>query len=277
MSERLPLLCATNAGLVFATAVLWHSVRHRAPQAAFDVVCFLDDDVPDDEAAALQQFGSDTLGFGVRLVRMRDLPPRSRRRLNDMTQGRRAVWRPALARLVLPDLLGDDVPRALYLDVDAIAVDDVSTAAALDLGGAAVGAVQAPLAAFRGRVGADPYLNSGVLLMDLAAWRAHDIGGRCAEWVVGNRGRSQMADQDALNVVLNPQDGDPRWHPLDPGWNLLTPLYLPRGPILYDVPDRVFVLHFAGSAKPWRQADHPFAELYAEHLRAVPLRPLTRA
>ena len=271
------LLSATNADLIFAAAVQWHSIRTRAlPGTALDVRCYLDADVPDDMERELHAF-ADRLSIHLRTVRDDDLPPASRARLHAMARGRHPNWRPAFARLVLPDLLDPDDGRALYLDVDTLVVDDLSDAATLDLGGATVGAVQAPLMAVQGRLGADPYLNSGVLLFDLTRWHAHDASERCAAWVERDRGQSRMADQDALNVVLDPRTGDPRWHPLDPGWNALTPLFVPRGALVYGLPEQIRVLHFSGPLKPWLHADHPFAGLYAQHLQATPFRPLATA
>lgn len=267
------LVCAANQELLFAMATLWHSVAARAAHP-ISVLAYLDRDVDKAERQALATFGRD-LGLSVRLTGDASLSASSRRCLDRMCAGRGSRWRSALARVVLFDELGPEVRRALYVDVDAIAVTDVTEAGSIDLQGTPVGAVLAPLRALHARA-QGPYFNSGVLLVDVPAWQAQGLSGRVADAVRSLPAQGRMLDQDALNRVLGGPEG-PGWHPLDPSWNVLTPLFLPRGEVAYEAPDVVRVLHFAGPDKPWADSEHPFASLYARHLDAVPFRPMAGA
>ena len=269
----LTLLCATNSDLLFAAATLLHSIQAHT-SVPLDVWCFVDG-LPDAMKLRFRQFCERSLSVSLTLVEPGDLSVSSQRTLDRMVGARDPRWRPALARLVMAQDLPERIDRALYLDVDAIALADLAEATTLPLAGRVLGAVQAPLAALTGRVGVRRYLNSGVLLVDCDKWRAHEVTDRCAHWLVEDAGASRLADQDALNVVLDPARGEPCWEPLPPAWNALPALFVDRGKLAYDpvAPDEIIVLHYAGPLKPWRREGHPLAHLYARHLAAVPFRP----
>ena len=121
-----------------------------------------------------------------------------------------------------------DIDRALYLDSDTVVLQDVDELLYCDLGGAPVGAVRdlgnpslgrlarlAPCCGTGGVDPSDPYFNSGVLVMDLTAWRREAISERvidllhqCGRWL-------RFLDQDAVNLILAGQ-----WHKLDQRWNV---------------------------------------------------------
>ncbi|MEF7616689.1 glycosyltransferase family 8 protein [Aquincola sp. MAHUQ-54] len=164
------------------------------------------------------------------------------------------------ARLLIPDLLPADVGRALYLDADMVVLEDLASLWDTDLGGRSVGAVRDRI----GHVGAPgglvnhaalgipadaPYFNSGLLLMDLARWRALGIGRRVVEYLETHRDLIQMGDQDGLNALLHHD-----WHELPFRWNWQT---LPRmhrqGPPTCWSPASAHqsIVHFSSSEKPW--------------------------
>lgn len=191
--------------------------------------------------------------------------------------GGRAVW----ARLLLPDLL--DEPRVLYLDADTFVVSPLDELWATDLGGAALGAVanvvEPSMWPFVRSLGvADPRdtLNSGVLLLDLAALR-EDRGFDTALAFAAARGEDlPWADQDALNATF-----DGRWHHLHPRWNAQNSLWTWR-----PLAEAVFgaeavqrattapaVVHFEGPhvCKPWHYlSEHPWRDAYRRTLARTP-------
>jgi lipopolysaccharide biosynthesis glycosyltransferase len=137
------------------------------------------------------------------------------------------------AKLLLPELLPPAVTRALYLDADLLVKGDLSPLFTIDLGGAVVGAVRdAYVQSTR------PYLNAGVLVVDVTAWRADALTSRVLGYAAAAGDQLRWADQDALNVVIDD------WHELGAEWNLQ--LRNASSP-----PDRpAVVLHFVGP-KPW--------------------------
>jgi lipopolysaccharide biosynthesis glycosyltransferase len=113
----------------------------------------------------------------------------------------------AYYRLVVPQAL--DVERFLYLDADTLCDVDVSELNKLDLRGAPAALVpEAPLAGAidrfvaeqLGNSATEPYYNSGVMLVDVPAWRRQRVTERALEYISAHR--PPFHDQSALNVVL---------------------------------------------------------------------------
>lgn len=170
-------------------------------------------------------------------------------------------------RLLIGDVLPPDVDRMLYLDVDILARRDIADLADLPLDGHLLGAcvdVGAPRIASRGvplwrERGLDPrapYLNAGVLVVDLAQWRAtgfaEEVSGYLRERA-GSGPAVMWADQEGLNACASD-----RWTPIDLRWNAQNHLLQPwcRADALLD-PDELaaartdpWIAHFS-HAKPW--------------------------
>jgi lipopolysaccharide biosynthesis glycosyltransferase len=180
------------------------------------------------------------------------------------------VLTPHYFRCLLPDVLGPDVRRALYLDADMIVLADLAGLSATDLGGLPVGAVQDCVSTIGEaiapwcRLGLDPdarYFNSGMLLMDLDLWRADGIGQAAMRHCLADRehlalfGRWQEHDQYGLNVVLHQ-----RWRELAPTWNHFS-----------DHPARSpNIVHFLGDAKPGSVTCRPaFTRAFARAIDAT--------
>jgi lipopolysaccharide biosynthesis glycosyltransferase len=177
--------------------------------------------------------------------------------------------------LLLADVLPESVERVLFIDPDLLVLDDVGEIWETRLGGNVVAAVtdqaipvvSSPrgLKDWRARgIPADaPYFNGGVLLMDLARWRSHDVTGRALQYLAMNRGRIDFFHQSALNAILWD-----KWLRLDQRWNLVASLagrpYGSRNSAGVDNPG---IVHFAGKFKPWRvRIGGPFAASYYDEL-----------
>lgn len=174
------------------------------------------------------------------------------------------LTRECYLRLLAPDLLPGHVRRILYLDCDVVALGDLRPLAALDLGGSVVGAVpdypRVPYVVDTRRLGAlgipddHVYVNSGVLLMDLEAWRREGLTRRFVEFIKARGAQLAFHDQDAINAVLHD-----RIHLLDCRWNLQSRMYLCGRrfhPIEYEATREArrnpAILHYVGAAKPWK-------------------------
>ncbi len=194
-------------------------------------------------------------------------------------------------RLLASEALPTDVYRAIYLDCDVLVCDDLGELWDTDLQGRAMGAVQdigrpvidpqahnipkhTTISDFShyGIMSDDPYLNAGVLVLDLDKWRRESLGTRCLE--VAAHKSYESHDQDVLNIVLHRN-----WLALPPRWNVAYRVYrlrsFHRGP--YTKRDFIAcivkpgIIHFTGSCKPWqRLCLHPMAQLYWEYLRHTP-------
>lgn len=109
------------------------------------------------------------------------------------------------ARLFLPELLPPQVDRVLYLDGDTIAVKSLSELYHVDLKGNTIAAVEDCVnAQYKMSLGLPkraPYINAGMILFDLAAWRLSEK----QDWMERLLRPDivyAMADQDVLNLLF---------------------------------------------------------------------------
>jgi lipopolysaccharide biosynthesis glycosyltransferase len=265
--------CAADEAYVPHAASMMHSLLDRAPAGEVTVHFLHAPGLPPGTAAQLESFVGGLGGTLRRHVideaRVAGLP----------TMGRisRVMW----FRIFLPELL-PHVARVLYLDCDTLIAADPRPLFDTELGGAWLGAVanvfEPHMARHAGRLGlrgAQPYFNSGVLLLDLDAWRRE----RCAERVLALAAdpdrRLVWPDQDALNTVLAGH-----WKPLHPRWNCQNSLYyfaqaaaVFGAAALAEATARPGILHFEGGelAKPWHYlCKHPRRDDYRRHREATP-------
>lgn len=189
----------------------------------------------------------------------------------------RSLW----YRIFLPDLL-PECERALYLDLDVIVVDALGPLWATDLGDHYLGAVtnvfmtgHTGRGKMLGLSGDEVYFNSGVMLMNLAAWRRDGCTRMVHDYARRHADRLGWADQDAMNVLLGH-----RRLALHPRWNCMNSV------LEFDSAVDVFgadavsearsdpgIRHFEGPSinKPWHYlCDHDMRELYLEHRRQTP-------
>ncbi|MBV1850280.1 glycosyltransferase family 8 protein [Catellatospora tritici] len=181
-------------------------------------------------------------------------------------------------RLLLPELVGDGPRRLLYLDADTAACGDLAPLWTVPLDeqlvpldeqlvplheqlvlGAVRDAYNPTLDAQGGIPGAGPdvdggaaYFNSGMLLINLAAWRAQDVTGRCLDYLAANASRLRFPDQDALNLAASG-----RWLRLPHRWNHMRSYDLEPGPDAPWPDTDVRIMHFAGRRKPWTEGFRP--------------------
>lgn len=185
-------------------------------------------------------------------------------------------------RLLLPELMPDSVDRVIYLDTDVVVEDSLAELWDLDLGDAwLAGAGHGFSIADAGHLApleldidsTRPYHNAGVLLIDLAAWREHDVTGRVLEFMSRHSEGLPFPDQDALNVSLID-----RWVTLAPRWNQTVAIrnYADGRPSLYppklirEALDDPAVVHFT-EVKPWvRACAHPERQRFFHYLDQTP-------
>jgi lipopolysaccharide biosynthesis glycosyltransferase len=164
-------------------------------------------------------------------------------------------------RLFLPQLIPARVRRLLYLDCDLLVAGDLSPLWRVPLRDAVLAAVQdawvRTFADFNGLPGGqayDPgseYFNSGVLLINMRAWREQDITGRCLTYLAAHAHELRLPDQDALNLAAHD-----RWVRLPKRWNHMSSWRLEPTEPEYE-PEEARVMHFAGSRKPWTEGFRP--------------------
>ena len=109
-------------------------------------------------------------------------------------------------RLFLGTILPESVGRAIYLDCDTIVADSLHDLWSTDMRGAfAMGADDCRGKAYRQEIGIPDdsiYVNNGVLLIDLEAWRENDIEQKYIDFIHEKAGVVTYDDEGVLNGTL---------------------------------------------------------------------------
>ena len=171
----------------------------------------------------------------------------------------------AYARLFISDFLPEQATRAVYLDFDTVTRRDLCELQWLPLKGHLVAAVpngdpvECRRQAERLGLTTPRYFNSGVMLVDVPAWRAERVGEAALKFAGEFPGALIMHDQDALNAAVAD-----RWLELPSEWNTWA--------IHTNNAERK-VIHFTMSPKPWHlDYDGPHPELFFAGLERTAFR-----
>jgi len=121
----------------------------------------------------------------------------------------------------------------------------------------------------------EPYFNSGVLLMDLVAWRKEKYGPQVMECI--EKGNFRHHDQDGLNKVFRKN-----WQMLPLRWNVIPPVFTLPVKVLkksrwrnlaLEAMERPAVFHWAGRYKPWEfPPQKNFNQKYYDYLDKTALK-----
>lgn len=209
-----------------------------------------------------QQLEAITTEFGAQL---RDYPLQAHETFNTVARSlpvARRLHSVIYARMLLDLLLPPDVRRVIYLDCDTMVIAPIEALWEEDLGDKAIAAVPDGWALFQmgGRDmdekrsifdPAQPYFNSGVLLIDRARYATADIPGRIAKMAADGILSQLYYDQDMLNLIFAGN-----WQPLDWRFNVIDP----RPP---HQAMGVRILHYTGTRRPWNLwSGTAFARIY---------------
>lgn len=250
-------------------------MRSILDQHPLDSVSFhvLHDGAVDD--ATLARLGSVNDGAAATLA-IHEVPASELSGLPEIDRFGRVVW----LRFMLPSVL-EHVERVLYLDADTFIVDSLAPLFETDISNVPLAAVANVIEPGARKhvtaLGLDPmnFLNSGVLLMDLAMMREERSTSELFAFV-RNATTLLWPDQDALNAVFAG-----RWRRLHPRYNTMNSFWTWRdwagevfGPDLLDeARTNPAILHFEGPSlsKPWHYlCEHPWRESYRRALARTP-------
>lgn len=266
----LHVACSADERFAPDLAVMLASLTAAHRPEALHVHLLHDDGLSAGSAAALRELVS---GPGGRC----DLHP-----VPAVGAGAASARFPATAwyRIDLPELL-PGLDRVLYLDADTLVLGSLEELFATDLGGLPLGAVSTYLypsmvsriVAELGIADVRTYFNSGVLLLDLAVWRAQGTSAAVAAFARDHP--LVWPDQDALNGVLHGHHAR-----LHPRWNAMPGLWeLPASWMPYDAVEAEqarrdpAVVHFVGPYKPYHfRSRSPYRGCWHAQLAQTPWR-----
>ncbi|MBK7820160.1 MAG: glycosyltransferase [Tessaracoccus sp.] len=287
--NRVPIVLISNETYVLPTAVAIYSViESRKPDTEY-VIYIIGSDISDSSSSLLE--GLSRPNASVRVLR----------RSAEMIQGLHqdsadsiaAATSDALLKFYIPEILEhEDV--VLYLDGDILVRDDLAELFAVDLGDnyiAAVGDSGAIYYRHKFVQAVERYFNSGVMVLNLDAWRRDNLTQRLVD-----RKRalvdSSLVDQNVLNLEL-----DGRVTLLPPKFNALM-VNLMRASKARKIAIEDFnagfgvdyasfedffedaaIIHYSSRDKPWKFSDTPGADdWYRTYLDAeIPLRTSRRS
>lgn len=193
------------------------------------------------------------------------------------------ISKAAYLRLMIGDILPNDINKVIYLDVDLVVCKDIKELWQVDMHDHVLAAVpdygilssKKSLAEKHKSFGwkrDNGYFNSGVLVINLVKWREQGYGVNVLNASQTHNFRHH--DQDALNMVV-----DGNWEPLDLSWNVIPPVYELKPAILMCTQLRknaikanknIGILHWAGRKKPWQyQLYEPFNGEYYKYTKNV--------
>jgi len=161
-------------------------------------------------------------------------------------------------RIFAADILSQNIEKILYLDCDLVVLGDLQDLWSTDVTSYALAAVPEPYGAFRreflGIPNEQPYVNAGVMLVNLRRWRAEGLAQRLSRLIEAHGNSLWYWDQDAINATLHDAI-----LPLDYRWNVQAQVYKPkwqryRGTerSVRDACRRPAILHYSTAEKPWR-------------------------
>jgi len=168
-------------------------------------------------------------------------------------------------RLMIASVLPNTCERAIYLDADCIVTSDLSQLWTVDISKHLIAGVKDdPARRFEirkhGLRGHPDYVNSGVMLVNLGAWREKKFVETTLSYI---RGHSVLAhvDQTAINAIA-----EGRIKIISEAWNFMFGhMSSTRNP-----PIRPRIVHYAGPCRPWLHSDAMFASIYLHHRNLTP-------
>ncbi len=169
-------------------------------------------------------------------------------------------------RLLIGDILPDDVHKILYLDPDIVINHDLEEFYNTDMTGKTVAGGMHMFGFFENinlsRLKMDKkshYINAGVLLINLDEWRKAVTLNQILDFINENIKKLLLADQDVINCLFQHSTMliDERLYNLDEK-TYLKYSSKAAGPKRIDldwVRKNACIIHFNGKHKPWREGD----------------------
>jgi lipopolysaccharide biosynthesis glycosyltransferase len=180
-------------------------------------------------------------------------------------------------RLLMPELLPNEIEKALYLDCDIVVRQPLSDLWNIDISEYAVGCVhdsqEGKMDQFN-RLGfcyEKGYFNSGVLMVNLKYWRENYALQRFSDFIKDHGSLISMPDQDVLNSVF--QDEKlfiPFTYNFQSGfmWKekyMYVFEYVKYKSEILSASENPVILHFSG-ARPWiKNCTHPYMDEFYKY------------
>ncbi len=181
-------------------------------------------------------------------------------------------------RCLLSEILPAHIDRVLYLDCDIVICGDIRPFWNMPLneigaiGVEDIGCREPKRYSILQYPMEDSYFNAGVLMVNLAYWREHNVPQACIEYFHVYPERILYNDQDLLNSILHKDKVL-----IDLVWNVQDGFYRNPSKLTQEwkqkyttVLKNPIILHYT-NRKPWDyDSQHPLRELYFKYLDHTP-------
>lgn len=274
------ILYASNDGYARHLGVSLYSLLEHNKKAEMITVYILSVNLSVDNQEKLQRIGRQ-FGRSIHMVEMGDLEERFTVPIDT-----RGFDISAMTRLFAAEALPETVKKVLYLDCDTVVIGDIRPLWKTRMEGNLVAMVPEPTVYQEMKASIDlgkddAYYNSGVLLMDLEAWRSEDIQRKLFQYYADKGGNLFACDQDTINGALKG-----RIRELSPRYNFFTNYryfhyktlvgmnrsYERIGKQEFEVSKRrPVILHYMGDERPWVAGNHNhYRKYYESYLARTP-------
>ena len=223
-SNHITIVTATDNHYVILLAALIKSVEVNHVSDEIIDIYIVGDKLSDDNIGKLK--GSYTSPkIVLHFLKMNEVIPKDMNLPLDKSSWPLNIY----MRLFIPYFLPKEISRIIYLDVDMIALKDVSLLWSTDLKGKIIGAVKDQMDVVSnpwggilnyknfGMESTDNYFNSGLLVIDREKWEGFEVTKKVIQCVDANKEFANFPDQYGLNVVLHKN-----WLSLPPQWNCFS-------------------------------------------------------
>jgi lipopolysaccharide biosynthesis glycosyltransferase len=263
LAQAIPLVfCFDQNYGAYATVAIASALAHA--DGFYRIYCLYggDDDAFPREITAL----ADRYTCEIHRI---DLPKAAFRgwMIRDINHFSEAAYYRLLISQVVPET------RVIYLDCDLVVTCGLSQLFAFDLQGKWIAGRPDPHGVATSGIRlppGDPYLNSGVLLMDVEALRRHRPFERVREIYAAHESEVMWADQCVINKLAEGSKAV-----LPPQWNVLMhAVPLDQTAAHLAAHDGRGVIHFSGRTKPWMEwSPTSMTELWARYARVAGFDP----
>ena len=274
------IVYASNDGYARHLAVSMYSLMEHNGDAGSITVYLLSVGMSKENQEKLRKIAEE-FGRNLSVIELGDLKERF-----DYPIDTRGFDISAMSRLFSASVLPQEVNRALYLDCDTVVLGSLKELWDTDLGGSLVGMVMEPTVYTEIKAAIDleqkeAYYNSGVLLMDIGAWRREGTEARLLAYYCEKNGSLFACDQDTLNGALHG-----RIKTLPPRYNFFTNYRYFRYRTLVNATKayeevteaefeeakrRPAVIHYMGDERPWIAGNrNHYIKYYEYYLERTP-------
>jgi lipopolysaccharide biosynthesis glycosyltransferase len=175
----------------------------------------------------------------------------------------------AYYRLLLPDLL-PDIEKVIYLDGDTVIINSLLPLWNVNLGKNYIAAVEdigIKKSVKINLFGSDNlYFNSGILLIDLRAFRCNNLTAQMLEFAMRHKDKITYHDQCVLNYFTQS-----KWFNLPARYNTMACHILDSEKYCKEIENSVIIHYNSYFGKPWDYyCTHPMKNLYLEIKNQTP-------